>query len=151
MELRRLRYFLHIAAEGSLGRASRALGIAQPALSRQVQLLEADLGVKLFQRAAKGMQLTEEGEYLKAALSHPLAQVDLALRNVRSHATRAETALTLGLPPPLAQSFGPLLVEALLARMPNLKLRVVEDHSSRLAADLLRGVVDIAGLSGVTG
>ena len=150
MELRRLRYFLRIAAEGSLGKASRSLGIAQPALGRQIQLLEAELGVKLFQRVPKGMQLTDEGEYLKEALDYPLKQVDIALRNVGSYSARVETAFTLGLPPPLAQRFGPRLVERLRTELPSLKLRVVEDHSSRLAADLLRGLVDIAMLVDVT-
>ena len=150
MELRRLRYFVQIALEGSLGKASRTLGVAQPALSRQIQMLEADLGVQLFQRGPKGMQLTDEGEYLKEALDHPLKQVDMALRNVRSYAARVETAFTLGLPPPLAQKFGPRLAGRLLKELPNLKLRIVEDHSSRLAADLQRGLVDIAILIGVT-
>lgn len=150
MELRRLRYFVQVALEGSLGKASRALGVAQPALSRQVQMLEADLGVQLFQRGPKGMQLTDEGEYLKEALDHPLKQVDLALRNVRSYSSRVETAFTLGLPPPLAQKFGPRLADQLLRELPNVKLRIVEDHSSRLAADLQRGLVDIAILISVT-
>lgn len=150
MELRRLRYFVQVALEGSLGKASRALGVAQPALSRQIQMLEADLGVQLFQRGPKGMLLTEEGEYLKEALDHPLKQVDMALRNVRTYSARVETAFTLGLPPPLAQKFGGRLASRLLSELPNLKLRIVEDHSSRLAADLQRGLVDIAILIGVT-
>jgi DNA-binding transcriptional LysR family regulator len=150
MELRRLRYFVQVAVEGSLGKASRSLGVAQPALSRQIQMLEAELGVQLFQRAPKGMRLTDEGVYLREALDHPLGQIDLALRNVGSYAARVETAFTLGLPPPLAQRFGPRLAARLLTEMPNLKLRVVEDHSARLAADLARGLVDIAILAGVT-
>ncbi len=150
MELRRLRYFLRIAAEGSLGKASRSLGIAQPALGRQVQLLETELGVKLFQRLPKGMRLTDEGEYLKEALDHPLKQVDLALRNVRSYSERVETAFTLGLPPAVAQLLGPRLFARLTSELPNLRLRIVEDQSARLSADLVRGLVDIAVLVGVT-
>jgi DNA-binding transcriptional LysR family regulator len=150
MELRRLRYFLDVAREGSLGGASRAIGIAQPALGRQIQLLEAELGVKLFERTPRGMQLTEEGQYLKDALDHPLGQLDLALQNVRNYAARIEVALTLGLSAPFARLLGPRLFLRLGSELPKLKLRVVEDGPSRLAADLLRGVVDIAILSGVT-
>ena len=150
MELRRLRYFLRIAAEGSLGKASRALGIAQPALGRQVQLLESELGIKLFQRVARGMLLTEEGEYLKEALEHPLQLIDIALQSVRSYATRIEVALTLGLPPVLAQLLGARLLKRLRAEMPNLLLRVVEGDSPRLAADISRGIIDIALIVDVT-
>jgi LysR family transcriptional regulator, nitrogen assimilation regulatory protein len=144
MELRRLRYFLRIAAEGSLGKASRALGVAQPALGRHVQMLESELGVKLFRRVSKGMQLTDEGEYLKEALEHPLELVNSALRNVRSFAGRVEASLNLGLPPEIAQVLGPRVVRRLRKDLPNLSLKVVEGDSSKLAADLSHGLVDIA-------
>lgn len=144
MELRRLRYFLRIAAEGSLGKASRAIGIAQPALGRQIQLLESELGVSLFRRAAKGMVLTDEGEYLREALEHPLQLVDIALQNVRSFSTRVEANLTLGLPPILAQFLGPRVIKRLREELPNLKLRIVEGGSRRLASEISRGLIDIA-------
>jgi DNA-binding transcriptional LysR family regulator len=144
MELRRLRYFLRIAAEGSLGKASRALGVAQPALGRHVQMLEEELGVKLFRRVPKGMQLTDEGEYLKEALEHPIDLVHKALHNVRSFATRVEASLVLGLPPEIAPILGARLVQRLQADLPYLSLRVVESDSASLAADLARGLVDIA-------
>lgn len=149
MELRRLRYFLRIAAEGSLGKASRALGIAQPALGRHVQMLESELGVTLFRRVPKGMRLTDEGEYLKEALEHPLELVNNALHNVRSYAVRVEASLVLGLPPEIAQVLGPSVVQRLRKDLPNLNLKVVEGDSSRLAADLSRGLVDIAILIAV--
>lgn len=150
MELRRLRYFLQVAREGSLGRASRISGVAQPALGRQIQLLESELGVKLFQRMPKGMRLTDEGEYLKEALDHPLRQLDLALTNVRSYSARVEASFTMGLPPSVARLLGPRLYLRLERELPRLKLRFVESDSAGLAADLLRGVVDIALLAGVT-
>jgi LysR family nitrogen assimilation transcriptional regulator len=150
MELRRLRYFLQVAREGSLGRASRSLGVAQPALGRQIQLLESELGVKLFERMAKGMRLTDEGQYLREALAHPLEQLDLALKNVRSFAARVDVSFTMGLPPGIAQLLGPPLYLRLARELPNLRLRFVESDSASLAADLLRGVVDIAMLAGVT-
>lgn len=149
MELRRLRYFLRVAAEGSLGKASRALGVAQPALGRQIQMLEAELGVELFRRVSKGMRLTEEGEYLKEALEHPLEQVNIALRNVRTHAVPVEASLVLGLPPGVAQVLGPRVIARLQKDVPNLKLRIAEADSGALAADLGRSLVDIAILVGI--
>jgi len=149
MELRRIRYFLRVAAEGSIGKASRALGIAQPALGRQIQLLETELGVKLFERMPRGMRLTDEGEYLKDALEHPMQRMDIALKNVRSYSTRVEAALTLGLPPVIAQYIGSRLVDRLRRDLPNLKLRIAEGDSAKLAEDVARGLVDIALLVGI--
>jgi LysR family transcriptional regulator, nitrogen assimilation regulatory protein len=150
LELRRLRYFLRIAAEGSLGKASRALRIAQPALGRQIQLLENELGVRLFQRVAKGMALTDEGEYLKEALEHPLHLVDIALKNVRSYSARVEAALTLGLPPTIAPFLGARLLRRFRRDLPKLKLWIVDADSHRLAGELTRGLIDIALLVDVT-
>lgn len=149
MEIRRLIYFLRIASEGSLGKASRALGIAQPALGRQMVMLESELGVKLFQRVAKGMQLTDEGEYLREALHQPLDQLEMAFRNVRSYSERVEASLVLGLPPVVAQFFGPRLITRLRRDFPQLGLRIANEESDKLAADLARGLVDIAILVGV--
>lgn len=149
MELRRLRYFVRIAAEGSLGAASRVLGIAQPALSRQMQLLESELGVPLFVRIAKGMRLTDEGEYLRDALSHPLQQLDVAFQNVQNFSTRVEATCTLGLPPLVAQNIGFRIVNRLATDLPNLKLRLHVEDSTKLNGELLRGTVDIAILVGL--
>lgn len=149
MELRRLRYFLRIAADGSLNRASQSLGIAQPALGRQMQLLESDLGVQLFQRVAKGMRLTEEGDYLREALIHPLEQIDRAMHDIRSFATRAEASCVLGLPLGIAKLLGPRLFRRFATEMPNLRLTLVEYESAQLEIGLLRGHIDLALLTGL--
>jgi LysR family transcriptional regulator, nitrogen assimilation regulatory protein len=81
MEIRRLEYFVCIAEQGSLGRASDLLRIAQPALTRQVRLLEQELGVILFTRSRRGMRLTEEGEQLLSEVMGPLRQLEGALQN----------------------------------------------------------------------
>jgi len=62
MELRHLRYFVAIGEEQHYGRAARRLRVAQPALSRQIQDLEKELGFKLFERLARGVKLNAAGK-----------------------------------------------------------------------------------------
>src|SRR5215475_8401298 len=66
MELRHLRTFVAVAEQGTVSKASARLGVAQPALSRQIQDLESDLGVRLFDRIRRRLVLTSAGEQLLA-------------------------------------------------------------------------------------
>ena len=147
MELRRLNYFLRIATEGSLGKASRSLGIAQPALGRHVQALETELGVSLFRRVPKGMELTEEGQYLKEHLIDPMELIQTALRNVRSFPGVLEASLSIGLPRRIAPLLGGRLAKRFQADLQNLQLRLVEGDSAKLAEGLARRTIDIALLA----
>jgi len=144
METKRLGYFVRIARDGSLTKAANMLRVAQSALSRQVRLLEEELGVALFDRTARGMQLTAEGEQLLATVAGPLRELELALQNSRRSTAKIEGNVTLGMPP----GFGEILSLPLALRLdqefPNIHLRIIEGPTGGLMDWLTRGLIDIA-------
>ncbi len=148
MEIRRLEYFVCIAEQGSLGRASDLLRIAQPALTRQVRLLEQELGVTLFIRSRRGMRLTEEGEQLLSDVMGPLRQLEGALQNTRCFSSGIGGNVAIGMPPTVAYFLAQPLLERIALEEPNLAVRVVEGTSTHLNEWVLSGELDLAVLYG---
>jgi DNA-binding transcriptional LysR family regulator len=148
METHRLNYFLRVADEGSLTRAAAMLGIAQPALTRQMHVLEETLGVKLFRRTPRGMQLTEEGERLRSTLAGPLRQLELAIHNVASPLAHLESGVVLGMPDTTACILATPLLYRLTMAFPKVKVRLVVRDSAVLVEEMLTGDVDLALIYG---
>jgi DNA-binding transcriptional LysR family regulator len=90
VELRHLRYFAAVAELRNVTLAARRLHVAQPALSRQIQDLEEELGMKLLERSTRGIRLTEAGKFSADEAVAVLARAEQALKAVRALA-RGET------------------------------------------------------------
>jgi LysR family transcriptional regulator, nitrogen assimilation regulatory protein len=148
MDLRQLRYFTVLAAHQHFGRASAVLHIAQPALSRQIQLLEAELGVKLVERHSRGASLTREGELLLDRATFLLRYADQIRVDILDLQGTPRGTVALGLPPAFASFFVVPLTRTLRDRYPEVRLRVRESFSPSLADALERGTLDVALISG---
>lgn len=148
MDLQRLKTFLKVAELGSLSRASDRLRIAQPALSRQIRLLEEELGVALFARHRRGMRLTSQGQALVYQTSGLLRQLDQVIANVRSTSGEAAGPVTFGIVPTASYVLAGKLAARVTKQAPGLSLRIVEAYSGHLIEWLQRGEIDVAVLYG---
>ncbi|MGM0562378.1 MAG: LysR family transcriptional regulator [Pseudomonadota bacterium] len=146
MELSQLRTLIHVAELGSLSKAADQLHIAQPALSRQIRMLEAELGVRLFARHGRGMLLTDQG---RDVLGHAM-RVMAELEEIRAQTSEAEAPLTgriaIGMPPTVADIISVPLVTAFETAHPRVMLRLVSAYTGHLLDWLHRGEIDLAVL-----
>jgi len=150
MDLKQLEYFVRVAELGSFTRYSIELGVAQPALSRQVRSLEVELRQNLFERNGRGVTLTDAGSRLLAHGRGILQQVQRARQELEALRGTAAGALALGLPPSLSRSLTAPLVEAFRARLPAATLTVVEGLSTYMVEWLVQGRVDCAAVYNAT-
>jgi len=144
MDTHRLKYFLRIAEEGSITRAAGLLGIAQPALSRQLQLLEDDLGVALFRRTRRGVELTEAGERLRASTAAPLRQLELAVKYAGSPLARLDRNILLGVPETAVDVLAVPMINSLNTVFPAAVFSVTVGSTDQLVEAMLKGAVDVA-------
>lgn len=143
-DLAHLLAFKTIHELGSLGRAAEALGITQPALSRTVRRLEAQVGAPLFERHSKGMHPTEVGRALLPHATLLLHQSQLAVEEIQALRGLARGTVRVGTLASLAGRTLSLALSDLLAQFPNLHIQVVEGTWDQLHIALSQYEVDLA-------
>ena len=148
MDLKQIEYFVRVAELGSFTRAAIALNVAQPALSRQVRLLEVELHQHLLIRNGRGATLTDAGRLMLEHGRGILHQVTRAREELdRAHGVLAG-AVALGLPPSLARLLTVPLLHAFRAQFPRAKLSITEGLSLSMQEWLRSGRLDVALLYG---
>ncbi len=142
MELRHLRYFVAIAEEGSFTRAAERLWVAQPGLSTQIRRLETELGVQLFERHTRGVDLTEAGELFLERARVALAAADGALCTGRDLAAGIVGTVRLGLATTPSWQPASTLLDAFARNRPAVEVTIVESYGGSLARELRDGRLD---------
>lgn len=144
MYLKQIEYFVRVAEMGSFTRAAIALNVAQPALSRQIRLLEVELRQNLLKRNGRGASPTEAGLLLLEHGRGILHQVERAHEEL----SRARSGLTgrvaLGLPPSVARVLTVPLTRAFREKMPEAQMSISEGLTTAMQESLLNGRLDIA-------
>jgi LysR family nitrogen assimilation transcriptional regulator len=146
MDLKQLEYFVRVAELGSFTRAAIALNVAQPALSRQVRLLEVELHQTLLTRNGRGAVPTEAGKLLLAHGRGILHQVDRAREELGRVRGSLAGRVAVGLPSSLARVLTVPLTRAFRHQMPDATISISEGLSVAMQESLVTGRLDIAVL-----
>ena len=144
MELRHLRYFVSVAEAASVSKAALRVNISQPALSRQIRDLETELGVRLFDRIGRRIQLTAEGEDLLRRSREVLAQAASLVERAKTLVGGITGVLRVGATPQTMQSVMAGFLPGFQRARPGVDVRLTEEGGVRLYELVERGELHLA-------
>ena len=144
MEIRHLRYFIAVAEESNFTRAAERLGMQQPPLSQALQALERELGVKLFERLPRGVELTAAGSAFLADARATVAGLAQAAVRTKRVAAGVEGSLVVGLASSAAtHSIVPRVIAAYRETYPAVDLSFIEGNAASLTEAVLNGQAQV--------
>lgn len=148
MDFRQLRTFSVVAELGSLSKAADRLRVAQPALSRQIKLLEHELRAELFVRNGRGMLLTDIGRTLLKRTAGLVRQMEQVRDDIQSVGDTPAGRVVMGLVPTVSTVIAARFARRVVTECPNISLRLVESYGGHLVDWLHRGEIDLAVVYG---
>ena len=144
LDLKRLSSFVQVARSGGFSAAALVLDAPQPALSRQIRLLETQLGIDLFNRTGRGVSLTHAGRLLLDRAERLLREAQDTEDELRAVSAAAAGSAVVGMPPTVGRVLTVPLMRLFADQHPQVKIRVVEGLSGDMADWLRSGRVDVA-------
>ncbi len=140
--LKQLEAFLAVAEHGSFSTAARHLNVAQPALSNAVKDLEAELGLRLFDRTTRRVELTGAGVEFRASTSKVLEDLEHAVQNARDLAARRRGRIRIAAPPLLSSAILPQAIAAFHSEYPNISTELTDTGTEQIIQDVIAGNAD---------
>lgn len=144
MEFRVLQYFLAVTREGNISAAAQSLHLSQPSLSRQLKELEEELGVTLFIRGRRRIELTEEGLILRRRASEMMQLVELTESEISEVKNDISGSLSIGAGESRSMRRITAVFKELKDQYPNIRLNIVSGDTEDLKDRLDRGLLDFA-------
>lgn len=144
MDVIQLRYFASVARLRSFSKAAAALNVSQPAITRQIRLLEAELGTQLLFRHSRGAEPTEAGLVLGAGAEAILRLFEQTRSEIIAQAAHPTGSIRIGFPPSIGNLLVGSTVSLYRARYPKVMVHLVEGFSHLLREWLLADRIDLA-------
>lgn len=143
MELRHLRCFVAVAEEMHFGRAARRLHLSQPPVSLAIKELETELGLRLFERTSRSIQLTPGGEEALRDARAVLARTESMRQHARNAARGHGGSLSIGFISLAAYSFLPDVLRRFTSDFPEMRISLHESTTDQMLGDLESGALDV--------
>ena len=146
MDIKQLRAFVITCETKNITKTATLLNIVQPAVSRQIIMLEEELGVKLFERTKLGLYLTEEGKTLETYATKVLNDLEQAKLELTNFDREVKGTINIGILSTLSEILSVSLVKSIREKFPKVQINLVVAFSGHLKDWLINGEIDIAVL-----
>jgi DNA-binding transcriptional LysR family regulator len=143
LDIRQLKYFLAVAKHKSFTKASQALHLSQPSISKMIKSLEDELGVTLIDRSTKQIELTDAGEIVRKQAQQIIHSIDDLAQSLYDLMHLNKGHVTLGLPPIAGTIFFAPIIEKLHRHYPGIQLELMEFGSKKVAQGIESGILDV--------
>lgn len=143
MDIKEIKFFLAVVEGGSINAAAKRLHIAQPPLSRQMKKMEEKLGVKLFARGKRKVQLTEAGRLLHNRAEQLLGLIDNTVKEMRELEAGTHGTLSIGTVTSSGATILPGAVRAFRSSFPGVTFQLWEGETNRITELLNKGSIEI--------
>jgi DNA-binding transcriptional LysR family regulator len=142
MDLKQLRYFVAVAERGSINAAAQVLHVAQSAVSRQMQNLEAEVGGLLFDRSVSGAAINESGQRLLERARFILGEVESARKDISALSRDVRGTVRLAAPSSIGHLMYVPVIQAMSAQYPQVQLQLTESSTEEVLRGLAAGALD---------
>ncbi|MCX7773114.1 MAG: LysR family transcriptional regulator [Clostridia bacterium] len=143
MDLRQMKYFLAIAENASISKASEILHVAQPPLSYQLKLLEEELGVSLAERTTRKFELTDAGRILEHRSKQLLELLDASIKEIRDVSEGLKGTVSIGTVSSAGATLLPDKILSFHQQYPDVNFEIIDEDTARIVDMLERGVIDV--------
>jgi DNA-binding transcriptional LysR family regulator len=143
IKLSQLDYFRAVGAVQHVTKAAQTLGISQPALSRAIATLEADIGVPLFEHRRRSLRLTENGELFLSYVKRALATIEDGFEALRDANEPGRGKIKIGFLRTLGYGFIPQLIRLFRVKYPDVQITLVQNNSAALEDSMKKGDLDL--------
>lgn len=144
MDVKQLRAFITISETNNITKAAALLNIVQPAVSRQIHLLEEELGVVLFDRGRHGMTLTQEGKILEGYARRVIKELEAAKMELTATDGAIKGTVNIGILASLSELLSVSLMKVIKKRYPDVNLKISVGYSGHIKEWLEAGDIDVA-------
>ncbi len=143
MDIRHLQYFMEVARHRSFTKAAESLYITQPTISKTIKNIEEELGIILFDRSSKKIELTDAGRIMFEQGQHIVNSFQNLSSELQDLQKLRKGHIRIGLPPMIGSSFFPEVIGLFHQQYPDVTIRIFEDGAKKVELDVESGLLDI--------